>query len=181
MEVIGLLLTVLGLIFLFETPRQWVADLFTQKSSNDNVPILSNNEPLSPHSLLLYVSSSSRAAALDQTIADQSKTAPAPFTGDGMSLYEKIKALEIATIGELDDLVRNHAEDARALAHAFTASKEVESSYGLELVIEIEAIRRYGCDWYYRFLEPLRLTSASKGYASDLHKFYEAIRRARVK
>jgi hypothetical protein len=180
MEIIGLLIGLLGIILVFETPRRWIASLFTRKRNRQTSPILAKSEPISPHSLLLYVSSSPEVTALDQDIAALRAAPLAPFEGDGTWLYDKVKALNIATVGELETLVDRHAADAKALAHAFAESGPVHRAHGLDLVLQIEAISRYGKDWYKKFLEPLTLTSAGEGYANDLHEFYQAVRRARA-
>jgi len=180
MELIVLLATLAGLVLLFETPRQWVARLFTPKRSNKAASVLSKQEAISSHSLLLYLTSSPESVALDQAIADEHRAPLAPFVGDGTWLLDKVRALNIATIGELDELVKRHAGEAKALSHAFAEKPATHRAYGLDLVLQIEAMNRYGHDWYKLFLKPLSLTSASEGYADDLYEFHQAILRARA-
>lgn len=181
MEIAGLIIALLGILIVFDTPRKWIATQFSRRKARPSGPSLAEDEPTSLHAVILYVNSSAKPLVLDNDIALATSSTVDPFVGDGRWLLEMVTELNISTMGQLDELVARHTQHARLLAHAINSEhKKIRRGHGLSLVLEIEAMQRYGSEWYEKFIKPLKMTSSSKGFADEMYSFYMTVRRSRV-
>ena len=148
MEIVGLIIASLGVLIVFDTPRKWIAAQFSRKRVNQTRPSLAEDEPTSLHAIILYVNSSAKPLNLDNDIALATSSTVDPFVGDGRWLLDMVSALSISTMGQLDELVARHTPHAKLLAHAILSEhQKIRRGHGLSLVLEIEAMQRYGSDW----------------------------------
>lgn len=131
--------------------------------------------PVSPSSLGAYVHASYRSRALDKAIAEDFGLTLKPSDSDWQFLQEEIQALGLETIDQLDRLVAKHQSNAQLLARTFNPTESITFSHGLQLVLEIEAMKRFGADWYAKHLKNLQLTSTGPGYANDLWSYYQQV------
>jgi hypothetical protein len=113
---------------------------------------------------------------LDKAIAEDFGLTLKPSDSDWQFLFEQIQSLGLKTIYQLDHLVAKHQRNARLLARTFQPSESVTFSQGLQLVLEIEAMERFGSDWYAKHLKELQLTSTGEGYAQDLWSYYQQVK-----
>jgi hypothetical protein len=181
MEIVGLIIALLGIVIVFDTPRKWIATQFSRKKANPTGPSLADDEPTSLHAIILYVNSSAKPLNLDNDIALNTSSTVDPFVGDGRWLHDMVTALNICTMGQLDELVAQHTPHAKLLAHAILSEhQKIRRGHGLSLVLEIEAMQRYGSEWYEKFIKSLKLTSSSKGFADEMYSFYTTVRRSRA-
>src|SRR6478672_3677172 len=155
MEILALVVALLGLFVVFETPRNWIARLFQRATGTKPKHQLARAEPISIQSVVLFISTDVKSLALDQEIADASNTTVAPFVGDGKWLTDKVGALGVSNIGQLQELLGRHAKHACMLAHAFAERPAVSRGHGLDLALQMEAMQRYGSDWHGKFIAPL--------------------------
>ena len=132
--------------------------------------------PINPSSISAYVHTNPRSRDLDKAIAEDFGLTLKPSDSDWQFLYEQIQSLGLKTIRQLDRLVAKHQSNARLLARTFRPSDSIEFSHGLQLVLEIEAMERFGSDWYVKHLKDLRLTSTGEGYAKDLWSYYQQVK-----
>ena len=185
MEILGVVLALAGLAFAFETPRKAFVKIFSldrfksTRSKQAKSDFAALNLPITSSSIILYLKTSSNSLDLDNQIASDQGSEPKDLSGDGKWLIESIEKLGITKISELDEIVRKHSTNARLLAHAFDRSKSPSLGDGIVLVLEIEAMDRFGSAWYENYLSKLNLSSTGPGYASDLLEFYETIRQIR--
>lgn len=132
--------------------------------------------PINPSSISAYVHTNPRSRDLDKAIAEDFGLSLKPSDSDWQFLYEQIQSLGITSIQQLDRLVAKHQHNARLLARTFRPTDSITFSHGLQLVLEIEAMERFGTDWYAKYLKGLRLTSTGEGYAKDLWSYYQQVK-----
>lgn len=132
--------------------------------------------PITPSSISAYVHTNPRSRDLDKAIAEDFGLSLKPSDSDWQFLYEEIQSLGIKTIHQLDRLVSKHQCYARLLARTFSPTDNITFSHGIQLVLEIEAMDRFGSDWYAKHLKGLRLTSTGEGYAKDLWSYYQQVK-----
>lgn len=132
--------------------------------------------PINPSSLSAYVHTNPQSRDLDKLIAEDFGLLLKPSDSDWQFLYEQTQVLGLRTIHQLDRLVAKHQRNARLLARNFRPSENIEFSHGLQLVLEIEAMERFGPDWYAKHLQSLQLTSTGQGYADDLWSYYQQVK-----
>lgn len=181
MEIVGVIIALLGILVVFDTPRKWIAIQFSRRKESPAGLSLAEDEPTSLHAVILYVNSSAKPLNLDKDIALATNSTVDPFVGDGRWLLDMVTALNISTMGQLDGLVARHTPHARLLAHAMLSEhQKIRRGHGLSLVLEIEAMQRYGSEWYEKFIKSLKMTSSSKGFADEVYSFYMTVQRSRV-
>ena len=132
--------------------------------------------PLNPSSIAAYVHASPRSRDLDKAIAEDFDLPLKHSDGDCQYLVEETQALDLGTVQQLDRLVAKHSSNARLLARTFRPAKSIEQAYGIELVLEIEAMERFGSNWYAEHLSRLKHTSTSKAHADDLWSYYQQVK-----
>jgi len=132
--------------------------------------------PINPSSISAYVHTNPRSRDLDKAIAEDFGLALKPSDSDWEFLYEQTQSLGLTTIHQLDRLVAKHQRNARLLARTFRPTDSITFSHGLQLVLEIEAMERFGADWYAKHLKGLQLTSTGEGYAKDLWSYYQQVK-----
>ena len=132
--------------------------------------------PINTSSISSYVHTNPRSRDLDKAIAEDFGLTLKPSDTDWQFLYEQIQSLGLKTIRQLDRLVAKHQRNARLLARTFRPTDSIEFSHGLQLVLDIEAMERFGSDWYVKHLKDLRLTSTGEAYAKDLWSYYQQVK-----
>jgi hypothetical protein len=137
---------------------------------------LAPNAPVNPSSIMVYINSSQRLRSLERVIAADLEATLVPRESDWQWIFEQTEALGIQTIRNLDGLVEKHGHHARILARVFQPREKLPMAHGLGLVLEIEAMERFGDDWYDRFLKGLKFTSTGRGFAKDLLADYLRIK-----
>ena len=177
MELLGVALAILGIVFAFETPRNAFLRSIGLSGSNSIHRFFyrAPKQEITTSSVILYIRTSPTSLGLDQSIAMDQRAQLKHFQGDGQWLVEKIKALGIADIRQLDRIVRQHSYSARLLAHAFEQERTATQGDGLSHALEIEAMNRFDSTWYDNYLAKLTLTSTGPGYATTVLEFYKTI------
>ena len=132
--------------------------------------------PLNPSSISAYVHTSPRSRDLDLAIAGDFNLPLERSDSDCEYLMEEVKALGLENVQQLDRLGAKHSGHARLLARTFRPSGSVAQAFGLQLVLEIEAMERFGADWYDKYLSGLSLTSTDKGFAKSLWSYYQQVK-----
>ncbi|MET4569823.1 hypothetical protein [Rhodanobacter soli] len=181
MEFLGLALAILGLLFAFEVPRNTFLEAVglrnrTSPSWLSRTVYRIPRRSITSSSVILYLRTSPTSLRLDQQIASDQKATLKHFSGDGKWLVEKIIALGISDTQTLDGVVKKNSNYSRLLAHAFEQERTATQGDGISHALEIEAMERFGSEWYKKYLSTLQLTSTGPGYAADILEFYKTIK-----
>ncbi len=103
---------------------------------------------------------------LDELIASASGQ-PLNLTEDAsLHVFEKAKALEIANVEDVANLVRNSADVIRKMARCFIHSTPVPAGYAVSFALDVAAARR-GHSALRSYFESLRQTNVSGEYATE--------------
>lgn len=132
--------------------------------------------PIYPSSISAYVHTNPRSRRLDQAIATDFGLALKRIDSDWEFLYEETQSLGLKNIRQLDKLVAKHRRTARLLAQTSWSPDSIRFSDGLQLVLEIEAMERFGADWYTKHLKGLKHSSTGEGYAKELWGDYQQVK-----
>lgn len=130
---------------------------------------------LTASSIGAYVNTSHRSRSLDMAIADDFGATVARTSSDWEWLRELATAVGVKTVRDLDRLVKKHFTHARLLSRSFQATDTIETAHGVQLVLDIEAMRQKGLDGFIELLGSLKLTSAGAGFAKNLWNDYQTI------
>ena len=131
--------------------------------------------PVSAGALFAYASAHPRPLDLIHALAKRRHLEVAAMDGEAISLEEKVKALGIATIRELDDLLRIHGEASSRLCDYLRPEGAVDSGFILGRLFEVVAIERGGEAGIVSFCESLKFSTGGASWAKEIYRYYQEV------
>jgi len=131
--------------------------------------------PVSPAALFAYASAHPRPLDLIHAIAKRRRLEVIAMDGGSICLQEKVVALGIATIRELDDLLRVHGDASSRLCDYLRPEGALDSSFILGRLFEIVAIERGGEAGIVSFCESLRYSTGGASWAKEIYRYYQEV------
>jgi len=124
------------------------------------------NIPVTQQSLSVFMRTDESVRKLDEAIASACGQPLDVAEDASFHVHEKAKALEIATIEEIADLVRKSSEVIRKMARCFVHTTPVPAGYCISFALDVAAARR-GHPVLRSYFESLRLSNVSGAYATE--------------
>jgi diguanylate cyclase (GGDEF)-like protein len=121
---------------------------------------------LTQQALSVYMRSDDRVRRLDEGIASHSGQLFVPAEDASLAVFDKAKQLGIATIGELQDLVRKHGDLSQKLARCMVPITPVHSGQSLHYILDIAAAQR-GIEGLRTYFRSLRYSNTAEEYAAE--------------
>lgn len=133
----------------------------------------SSRVPINASSLGAFMKSNPRLVTLAREIAENRGMIYKETDSDYKFLHEQVKYFDIKDTRQLDDIIKKHYQIAESLSYYLSPrDKSISDTFVIQLVLDVEAVRRGGLDELIKFHNSLELTATDLGFSKEI---YEAI------
>jgi hypothetical protein len=134
--------------------------------------------PLDRMSLSMYIGSSQRVKRIDQRMASANDIPLEKWDNRADLLLdrylEKMRYLGILTIGDLDECLKEHGDQAVLLARYFRVQERMHAGYCLDRMFDIKAASA-GEQTLFRMYTDGKLETGGESWAKEVWKAYEQV------